>query len=125
MKESTRRELWRMGQEVQRMVFQKMRRQLVKDTTDYSTINAIMEALERKNNSVTQRAMLLNMAKTMAPTRTSEIDREVEKAYDECWNYVMRKAKESGRIPPPDKEDIEFLERMHARMQGRKKEELK
>lgn len=116
MEKSTQRQLFLMGYEVRDKVFNRMKRELMADTTDYRTIDRIYEILENKRLSKKERLMAERMAVTMAPQKTSGMDERVEQEYDLCWNEVMAKAIATGRIPPPSKEDVAFMKKMQQRM---------
>lgn len=109
-----------MGYEVRDKVFRIAKRELLRDTTDYRTINRIWELLESKRLSRRERAMAVNMARTMAPQRTSEVDRKVEALYDKVWNACMQRAIDRKELDPPDKEDVAFMRRMQKKMHPRK-----
>jgi hypothetical protein len=99
------------------MVAREVRTGLLKDTTDYATLNTAMELLESKRTPEEKKNVLRVMLAngSLRPQKAEEINEIFERKLSACMDVRIKKAIKAGELPPPDRNDP-MMSRMNKRI---------
>ena len=112
-----RRKLICINNECWDAVSKDVRSGLLKDTTDYATINLAMELLESSHTPEEKKNVLRQLITggKLSPQKASEINQEFERKLSQCMDVKIKSAIKRGELPPPERNDP-MMRRMNKRI---------